>query len=290
MTPSGRYAFPALMLGATGIAFAPLFVRLSEMDPTATAFHRVFLALPLLWMLTPLDLRRGGERPTTHRDRVKLLLAGVFFAGDLALWHWSIMFTSIANSTLLANFAPLFVTLGAVMLFKETVSRLFLMGLALALAGALGLFGDSLDLGGTHLQGDLLALAAAVFYAAYLLAVGRLRARFSVLSVMAWTTAGTTLALLPVVLLSGESLWTASSMGWLILLALSWFSHCGGQGLIAFALAHLPAPLSSVSLLVQPVIAAGLGWVWLGEALSLPQALAAAVVLCGIYLARRGSD
>jgi drug/metabolite transporter (DMT)-like permease len=74
-----------------------------------------------------------------------------------------------------------------------------------------------------------------------------------------------------------------------VLLALALLSHVGGQSLIAYALAHLPAAFSSVSLLLQPVAAALLAWLILSEALGLLQGLGGAVVLAGIAIARRGS-
>ncbi len=95
--------------------------------------------------------------------------------------------------------------------------------------------------------------------------------------------------LLPVALLSGEELFTSTFYGWAVLLGIALVSHIGGQGLIAYALVHLPAAFSSVSLLVQPVAAAALAWAILGEALGAWQGLGGAVVLAGIVLARRVS-
>ena len=137
--------------------------------------------------------------------------------------------------------------------------------------------------------GDGLGLATAVFYAAYMLAVKKLRADFSTATVMAWSTAAGAIVLLPLALISGESIVATTAAGWGVLLALALISHVGGQGLIAYALAHLPAAFSSVSLLLQPVAAALLAWLILSEALGLLQALGGAVVLAGIAIARRGS-
>ena len=113
---NSRLALGALIFGAVGIACAPIFVRLSEVGPTATAFWRLALALPFLWLWTELGvgLGVGGLAPRLPRRRTLLgvTLAGLFFAGDLAFWHWSIGFTSVANSTLLVNLAPVFVALG----------------------------------------------------------------------------------------------------------------------------------------------------------------------------------
>jgi drug/metabolite transporter (DMT)-like permease len=284
-----RVAFVALLAGATGIAFAPIFVRLSELGPTATAFYRLALALPILWLWMEIgDRRAATNRPTGYRDFVGLAVSGLFFAGDLGLWHWSIKLTSVANSTLLVNLAPVFVALGAWLFFGERFSTTFLIGLVVAIVGAALLVGGSPQIGADHLLGDVLAVAAAVSYAGYILAVSRLRARFSTAAVMAYGGGVTCAALLLVALVSGENLIASSAYGWAMLLGVALVSQVGGQSLITYALAHLPSAFSSVSLLLQPVAAAVLAWVILGEALGAWQGLGGAVVLVGIVLARRG--
>lgn len=295
--PGGqRWALAALLAGAVGIAFAPIFVRLSELPPTATAFHRLLLALPALWLWKLLEDRRVQAKrapspPAQRRwnDAALLAGAGLFFAGDLALWHWSIRFTSVANATLLANFAPIFVTLAAYLFFAERFSRQFLLGMALAITGAGILMGQSLAFDPEHVAGDALGLATAMFYAAYILAVSRLRARQSTATIMARGGLFTCAALLTVTLLLGETLLPVTPEGWGVLLGLALLSHAGGQSLIAFALARLPAALSSVSLLLQPAVAAVLAWAILAEPLGGWQISGALVILGGIYLARRGS-
>ena len=159
-------ALGLLLVGAACIALSPIFVRLSEAGPTATAFWRCALAVPALWFW--LRWERPAREPALARpDRLYLALAGVFFACDLGVWHLSIVYTSVANATLLANVAPLFVTLGGFLLFRERFARLFLLGLALAMAGAGILMGDSLALSPVTFRGDLLGVLTAVFYAGY---------------------------------------------------------------------------------------------------------------------------
>ena len=140
-----------------------------------------------------------------------------------------------------------------------------------------------------HVWGDVLALTAAVFYTAYLLMVKVLRQSLSTLRIMTWSTPITAVCLLPIAIVTGDNLIANTWFGWLILLCIAWLSHVGGQGLIAFALAHLPASFSSVALLVQPVLAALLAWIILDEALSSLQMLGGVIVILGIALARRAS-
>ena len=117
-----RRTLSALLVGAVGIAFAPIFVRLSVLEPTVTAFWRLALAAPLLWLAV-----RAEKTPAPPRgDWLRLAAPGLFFACDLGVWHWSIRYTTVANSTLLANLMPVFVTLFGWLLYGRKVTRLFL--------------------------------------------------------------------------------------------------------------------------------------------------------------------
>jgi drug/metabolite transporter (DMT)-like permease len=284
-------ALVALLAGAAFIALSPIFVRLAldaGVGPTAAAFWRVALAVPVLWMVC--GLKRGTRlRPYTGKWPL-LIAAGLAFAGDLAFWHKSIQLTSVANATLLANLASIFVTLAAWMFLRQRPSALFLAGLGAALAGVALLVHTSLRFSPTGLAGDAFGVVTAMFYAAYILAVKGLRDRGeTTLRLMAVTSTITAILLFPVALASGETLVPDSARGWWILAGLALVSHAAGQGLIAFALAHLPAAFSSVSLLFQPVMAAAFAWLLLAEPLAPLQVAGGLVVLLGIYLARRGS-
>jgi drug/metabolite transporter (DMT)-like permease len=281
-------ALAALLLGATCIALSPIFVRVSEAGPTATAFWRVALAVPALWLLYFVKPKTRARR---YSGKWPLLLAAGFaFAGDLGFWHSSIKLTSVANSTLLANLASIFVTLAAWLFLRQRPSGLFLAGLAAALAGVALLVHTSIEFSASGMIGDALGVVTAMFYAGYILAVKALRDRGeTTLYLMAVTSTITALFLFPVALASGEQMLPGSAFGWWMLIGLALVSHAAGQGLIAYALASLPAAFSSVSLLFQPVMAALFAWVLLAEGLVPLQVLGGLVVLMGIYLARRGS-
>jgi drug/metabolite transporter (DMT)-like permease len=282
-------ALATLLFGAACIALSPIFVRLSEAGPTATAFWRVALAVPALWLLLAFSKKNGPKGDSRHC--FLLLAAGLAFAGDLAFWHSSIKLTSVANSTLLANLASIFVTLAAWIFLRQKPTGVFLAGLAAALLGVAMLVQTSLAFSSTGLLGDALGVVTAMFYAGYILAVKGLRDRGeTALRLMAVTTTITAVILFPVALASGETMLPQTLYGWAVLLGLAWISHAGGQGLIAYALAHLPATFSSVGLLLQPVIAAFFAWILLGEPLVPLQIAGGLVVLVGIYLARRGSS
>jgi drug/metabolite transporter (DMT)-like permease len=284
--PAG--AFLCLLAGGCCIAFAPILVRLSDTGPVASAFWRTALAAPLLWIFA---LRAGArDRAAERAHWLALVGAGLFFAGDLGVWHWSIVWTSVANSTLLANLAPIFVTLAGWLFWKQRVSGAFLAGMFVAIAGMFILVGPDFGVGGTQLIGDILGAITAVFYAGYMLTIKAARDDgASTVRLMAWSTSITALALLPVALLSPQPFLPHGMNGWLVVLGLAVVTQIAGQGLIAYAFAHLPASLSSVSLLIQPVVAAFVAWRLFGEAVGPAQFIGGAVVLAGIWIAKRAS-
>jgi drug/metabolite transporter (DMT)-like permease len=279
-------AVAALLVGAAAIGASALFVKVSETGPVATAFWRVALALPILWAWSVIG-SRGGHVASFAAERRLIVAAGLLFAGDLAVWHWSIVLTSVANATLLANLAPIFVALAVWLLYGRRPTAMFLAGLAAALAGVTVLLGGDFRAGGGAVLGDVLGVVTAMFYGAYQLTVTRARSRTATAVIMAWSGLITAVALLPVALASGEQILPHSAAGWAKLAGLALISQVAGQSLIAYAMAHLPATFSSVGLLAQPVIAAALAWVLLGETLGWVEIAGAIVVLAGIRIVHK---
>jgi drug/metabolite transporter (DMT)-like permease len=283
-------ALLALLAGALAIGSSGIFVRIAETGPVAAAFWRGALALPPLALWALLERRRpvaaDGARPRAALRDPWFLWAGVFFAADIALYHLSLMRTSVAASSLEANTAPIVVTLLAWALWGERPRLGFLLATLLAFGGLLLMVSPKLGAGGHAIGGDLLALGAAWFYAAYILAVARLRTRHGTGTVMFASTLIFSLLLLPLPLLMGEQFLPHSARGWLVLAALALSAQALGQSLIAYALAHLPATFGSVGLYLQVIAATVYAWLLLGERLQPVQLLGGVIVLIGIALAR----
>lgn len=282
-------ALIAVVLGAVAIGFAPIFVRLSDVDPTATAFWRVALSLPffMLWAARKKD-GRDQEKLKNLKDYKWLLFGGFLFALDLAIWHWSLQFTSVANASLFANLAPIVVAIGSVYFFREKLKGKFWLGFLLAFSGAALLAGGGIGEG--RLFGDTLALITALFYGAYLLSVVWLRKFFKTATVMLWTGVFSALFLLPISLTT-ETLFIPETLdAWLVVLGLAFICQFLGQGLIAYALAHLPAAFGGITLLLQPVVATIAAWYLFGEILGGYDFLAGAAILTGIVLAKFGTE
>ena len=240
-------------------------VRLAPVGPMQSAFWRLAVAvIPLMLLVRFIPSQRITVKPSRALWG-GVALAGVFFAGDLLAWHLGIVRTTLANASLFSNMAGfIMMAWGIVVLGMRPTPRQ--AGVVLvAVVGALCLFGASAELSMRHLVGDLLCLLSAVFYAGYLLAIGKARGALPSLAVLAGSTIAGSVALLPIVLLSPDVLLPSSAEGWLPLIALGLGSQVLGQGLIVYALAHLPPSVSGVGLLMQPVFAGIIGWTMFNE-------------------------
>jgi drug/metabolite transporter (DMT)-like permease len=272
----------ALAAGIVCIGFSAIFVKLAAMPGPVSAFYRVLIAGVVL---LPWWLAARGPRPSWADARV-ILAGGVFFAIDIGLWNTSLLLTSAATATLLANNAPLWVGLASLFLFREKLSRRYWLGLAVALAGTGVLMGSDAY---RHLRlgpGNLLALVAGMFYASYILATGRARARARVdlMSVTALSTLASIVTLLVINLAMGTALTGYPAKAWLALLGLGLISQLGGWLAINYALGHLRAAPVSVALLAQVVVTAVVAMPLLGEFLRASQLAGGALVLGGICL------
>ena len=285
-------ALAALLLGASAIGLAPIFVRVSEVGPVATGFWRVFLAMPVFFFMMPrgtLGTEAKGLAKPWHA--LAITLPGIFFGIDMALWNTSVTTTSVANATLLTNISPIFVALVSWLVFKERFTLTFIVGMVGAFAGCLMLMGSNLQLKPEYLRGDIIGAISGIFYGSYVFSLSMLRKRYDTAHIMFYTS----LAGSPVLALwawgSGESLfWSGNQLyGWGILFAIALISHVGGQGLIAYALAHLPVTFSAAGLLMQPVVAAIAAIFVFKEYLAPLQLAGGIVVLIGVFLCRIGS-
>ena len=286
---SGRArALLLLVFGAAVIGFAPILARLTETGPAAGAFWRLVFAAPLLGGLA-LRSGGGGERLGTRANRWAVG-AGVLFALDLGFWHYGLAYTSVANATVLTNLTPVVVTIAAWLLLRERPRRLFVAALALAVAGAtaIALAKGSGGRGTNPPLGDALSMVTALWYGGYFLMMRRGREAFTASSLMFWAGLAGAPLLLGAALLLGEEVRPAGWGGWLACAGLG-LVHVAGQGSIAWSLGRLPAALAAVTVLVQPVVAAAVGWWLFAERVSPAQAGGAALLLAGVVLAQVSS-
>ncbi len=330
--PSPRVLAPAsaplikLAIALLSVSFAPIFIRFSETDLSAdaTVFNRLVIFLCVFGLgrllgqprqpvtsqadapsdaeISPSDPALSSVSPTEspiNRNQWLLLLSvGVVAITSLVLWAMSLTYTTVAKSMLLNNLTPLFTSLGAWLFLSQRFERRFVLGMALALGGALYLgFGDlaapstigAAEAGSEHsgqLLGDIYAVLSAVFLGAYFLLVEQLRQRFSATTILLWRCAVGSALLLPFILVQGEQLFPHTATAGLAVVGLGIVGEGMGQRLLADCMAQLSSSFVSLCLLLEPVLSGLLAWVIFGEAIGQSTWLGFAIVLAGIYLAQ----
>ncbi|MFE0752831.1 DMT family transporter [Inquilinus sp. NPDC058860] len=264
-------------VGLSGIG--PILIRLSPVDPAATAFWRLTLscvpAAALAW--------RTPGMPA--RDIGLALLAGVMLAADLVLWNASIVRTSVLEATLLVMIYPLLVALLPALWLRRRPDRRVVGGGLVAFLGIAVLAGARGTAGG-DLPGNGMALLAALFYAVCFLISAALCRRQDAATVTFWTLVGAALGALPVALLQDRIL-PQDPSGWLNLAAQALIAFAS-QILVARALRTLDAGFSAIAGYGQPVVATLLAWPILGQAPQAAALIGSVFIVAGIALAGRG--
>jgi drug/metabolite transporter (DMT)-like permease len=280
-------AYLALAAAIFGMAWSALFVRWAGVPAAASAFYRVLLALLIL---LPWRLGRGGRPPA----RTAILLAvagGAFFAFDLLLYNSAVLRTSAATAVLLGNNAPIFVGLASWFIFQKRPRLSFWIGLALALAGcAVIVLWDASGADGVRhgdAVGDLFALSAAVFWAGYMVTTERVRTEMDTLTCNVLAVTASALILLMICIAMAIPLTGYSTNTWLALFGLALVSQVASYYALVYALGHLPATVTSVSILSQVPVTALLAAAFLTEPLTAAQIVGGGVVLAGIFVVTR---
>jgi drug/metabolite transporter (DMT)-like permease len=276
----------AAFLGASCIAFSGVFYRYADVSPSTATVFRCLYGLPLLALFAWFEWRRFGGLPGAS---IRLaLVAGIFFAGDLTFWHHSIDAVGAGLSTVLGNLQVLVVGIVAWLILGERPSRAILVALPVVLVGVVlisGLVGAG-AYGANPALGVVFGVATALCYSGYLLVIRRsgrdLSRPVTPVAISTAATAG-------VALLVGAPLGdlhlapTWPGHGWLALYGVT--SQFLGYVLISVSLPRLPAAVTSIILLVQPVMSVVLAMVLLREAPSALQLVGVALVVGGVAIA-----
>ncbi|HLS05204.1 MAG TPA: DMT family transporter [Wenzhouxiangella sp.] len=279
-----------VLAGAIMLSFAGIFARLSDMPPTASGFYRMaFGTLAFAGLLLARPETRAGWRDNWAGSA----LIGLFFAGDIWIWHRAIEYIGPGLATLLANFQVFVLTLIGVVWMRERVGWRFALGLALAMGGLWLLFGsDWHNLPPDYRTGIVFGLLAALAYALYLLSLRGFQIRHAHIRPEARLLQSTffcALLLGAANLAEGNSFVIPDGMAllWLVLLGL--VCQMLGWLVITRGMPVLPAALVGLLLLLQPASAVLWDFLIFGLRLSWLQMGGLALALMGIYLGLRAT-
>jgi len=263
-----------------------VLIRLADAPSLVIAAYRLSLASLIL---APLGLARAAPefRALSHRDLVFAGLSGIFLAVHFAFWITSLSHTSVASSVVLVTINPIFVGIASHFLTGDRLTRETLIGIALAIAGAVIIGYGDWGIGWGAFWGDVLALLGALAVAGYYLIGRRLRRRVSLLAYASLAYVTAALVLLALAVANGDSLQGYSGQTYLMFILLALVPQLLGHTSLNWALRYVSATLVSIAVLGEPVGATILAYLVLGEVPTPPEIGGGALILAGVYIAFR---
>ena len=290
----------AILVSLIALSFTAILIKLSEAEigSNAIVLHRLWIATIVFWIWEGVNTLKQPENspqavsqsPNNYQQKGLLIVVAAVSTASIVCWAWSLSQTSVANSTVLRNLTPLFTSICGWLLLNHRFDSKFLLGMGLAIVGALVIGWDDFNLGQNHLIGDAIALFSAFLSAIYLLVLERLRNSINTIKILLWRCALGALLLFPFVLSTKESLFPSSYQGWLILIALAIVCQVIGQGLLVYSLKRFSSSFLAIFLLLEPILTALLAWMILAENLNLFNGIAFILIIAGIYIAKSSNS
>ena len=267
------------------MGFSPVFVREAEVGAFASAFWRVMLALPILFLWALWEAKKSAVKLSMRFSKTAII-AGILFAGDLGFWHLSILNTTMANATFLTGLAPVWVILFSNIILKEKPPKNAFLGIIICLVGMGLLINASFRIEPERLLGDIYGVITSIFFGFYCIAIRSGTKETSNSGLFFVSTIVTTITLLAVTLLFSDQFFPQTERGWAALVSLGVLTHAGGQGLLTIAIASLTAAFSSLVIFIEAVTAAVFGWLLFDEKMDFLQQIGCILILIGIWVSR----
>ncbi|QMS89592.1 DMT family transporter [Nostoc edaphicum CCNP1411] len=285
-----------VIIALLALSSTAIFIKIAvnEMSAVATLFNRLWIATIIFGLWSGINQARTqikDDEPVLPQQRYPikeiafLIAVGLVHVIGRLSWTWSLTQTGAANANALGSLNPLFTTLGGWLFFNQIFGRKFILGLILAIVGAIAVGFEDLLRSNNNFTGDAVALMSSIFYAANFLLIEQIRNKFSIITILVWRCVIATSLMIPVVLIFEKQVFPVTLSGWLVVFALAAICEALGHGLIVYSLKTFSSGFISLLLLLNPVIVAVLAWILFSENLSIFNLLGLALILGGIYLA-----
>jgi drug/metabolite transporter (DMT)-like permease len=286
------FVFAVIAPSLWATSFLAVKFAVQSIPPLTAAAFRFLIVGAILWGL--LWLLRQGQ-PVSWRDVPLLALTGLFQTTFyFALQYSGLTVTSASVGAILVNTRPVFVALIAILFLQEHLGGTETLGILIAFGGVVltTIQGPNAQLvfDSRHLMGDLLLLLNALSGAIGLVLTKRVLRTFKPIAALVYTNSFGALGLLPFAaweLAHGASVSSPSAAPWLVLVYQAIFTTVIAHILWNTALSRVEASWAAVFLYITPVVAIFLSWIVLGEPLTWPLLLGAALVILGTHLVSR---
>ncbi|MGF7050293.1 drug/metabolite transporter (DMT)-like permease [Paenibacillus sp. DS2015] len=274
-----------LFIGIIAVSFSSIFVKWSSAPASIQGMYRLLFAV--ICML-PFGLRKLHElRRISMKTWFWLITSGVFLALHFLLWMGSLKYTTVSSSTIILALEPVFIWIGAYILFKERLSSVALIGMMVAIIGAVLIGLGDIGVSSTNLYGDLLSVLGTLAVAVHMLLGQKLLGDLSsyVYSLVVFSSAVIVFAIYNIGM--GVSFTNYADREWAIFLLLAIIPTVLGHMLFNWLMKYISATTVSMSILGEPIGASLLAYLLLDETMSYIQISGGLLAICGLVLFMR---
>jgi drug/metabolite transporter (DMT)-like permease len=259
-----------------------VWIRLAAASADALGFWRMAIALPVLAVLVTRHRAWSEVRALRLRQWLALFLCGFFLYAHFFTWFLSVQKTTMANSMIVFSINPLFTAVGAWIFFRERLQRRHGIALGLCFLGIYFMMRDSIQINPSHFAGDLLGIACAILFSAYVLTSKGIRQNLNNLpfAFITYNFVGIFFAL--TMLFFGTPFFAYSARTWTAFCGLAFGSTILGHSMFTYCLQFFNVNLMSISTLTEPMLTALSGYVFFSEPLSRGAVIGFLFVAAGI--------
>ncbi|MCF2495001.1 DMT family transporter [Dyadobacter chenhuakuii] len=271
----------SLLIGLVSISIFPVLVKWAPVSGITSAFYRMLFGF--LFLLPGMLYTRKFNWPAKNLW-IPIVLCGIIFATDIAVWNLSIHYSNATQATLLTNLAPAWVGVGSFFFLNNKPKASFWIGTLIAVAGMVVLIGPAAFFEMRLDKGFALALLSGMLYASYMLISKPILNRLNIGSFMTISMAVSSVFLLIVCLIFGEPLWNFTPAIWAVFAVQGLICQLIGWLAISYAVQKMDAQRVSLSLLSQAVVTGLLAWVFIDEKITWQMILGGVIILTGIAI------
>jgi drug/metabolite transporter (DMT)-like permease len=272
-----------LVIAIIIIGFSAILIKLSLAPGNVTAFYRLFIGSVIVFIPFLFNIRKPESRPS--RKAVWISIAGgVIFGIDMVLWTTGVDLGGATMPTLVANTAPVWVGIGAMVFFKEKLRTGFWFGLAVALAGVFLVMADVNEKPVSFNTGTILGLSAAVFYGSFFLISQYARRYINTLQYFFISSFSASMINLLFVFILNQQLFDYQPVSWVYFFIMGFVGQVIGWLILNYLQGKLSASLIAPTLLAQPVLTALLAMFFLGDSFTAYDITGGVIVLTGIFI------
>ncbi|MCF2518918.1 DMT family transporter [Dyadobacter sp. CY351] len=271
----------SLLIGLVSISIFPVLVKWAPVSGITSAFYRMLFGF--LFLLPGMLYTQKFNWPARNLW-LPIVLCGIIFATDIAVWNLSIHYSNATQATLLTNLAPAWVGVGSFFFLNNKPKASFWIGTLIAVAGMVVLIGPAAFFEMRLDKGFALALLSGMLYASYMLISKPILNRLNIGSFMTISMAVSSVFLLIVCLMFGEPLWNFKPAIWTVFAVQGLICQLIGWLAISYAVQKMDAQRVSLSLLSQAVVTGLLAWVFIDEKITWQMILGGVIILTGIAI------